>query len=161
MPRMGEGLKAKKGGVLDGDVGRAAVHGWISGVGFPNVIQLAEICKRLDISADYLLFGESAVRNPKLEMARSALDELTATERRQLLQLVGDIPQTSEVRDYTVSKKKVVADTVVHDYDNSFELTVPDTKKDARRATSSTTPAQEPSERSQHTADSSKARRAR
>lgn len=54
---LGKGLKASKGGVLGEDLQRAAVNGWISGKGFPNAIQLAEISKRLHISSDALLFG--------------------------------------------------------------------------------------------------------
>lgn len=83
MPRLGKGLKAKKGGVLDGDIGRAAVFGWINGAGFPNVIQLAEICKRLNISADYLLFG-TRVASPRLEAAKSALRLLSQQELDEL-----------------------------------------------------------------------------
>lgn len=83
MPRLGKGLKAKKGGILDGDIGRAAVFGWINGAGFPNVIQLAEICKRLNISADYLLFG-TRVASPRLEAAKSALRLLSQQELDEL-----------------------------------------------------------------------------
>lgn len=62
LPQAGlaKGLKAVKGGHLGEDLQRAAVNGWITGKGFPNVIQLAEICRRLDISADELLFGKAS-----------------------------------------------------------------------------------------------------
>jgi len=100
MPRLGKGLKAKKGGVLDGDIGRAAVFGWINGAGFPNVIQLAEICKRLDISADYLIFG-TRLGSPKVEAAKSALRQLSPEELAELHSMLNSAP----VDDATVEKR--------------------------------------------------------
>lgn len=92
MPRLGKGMKAKKGGILDGDIGRAAVFGWINGAGFPNVIQLAELCKRLDISADYLLFGSRNSTSPMVELAKNTLAQLS---QRELDELQGFFPPPS------------------------------------------------------------------
>lgn len=103
MPRLGKGLKAKKGGILDGDIGRAAVFGWINGAGFPNVIQLAEICRRLDISADYLIFGVAAV-SPKVEAAKSAIRQLSPEELQELHGLLNSTP----VDDATVERRMPV-----------------------------------------------------
>jgi len=88
MPKLAKGLKAKKGGVLEGDLGRAAINGWLAGSGFPNVIQLAEICRRLDISADALVFGSQAAASPQLERAAQALKDLSEEERAAIRYLL-------------------------------------------------------------------------
>lgn len=37
---------------------RKSVSYWVNGYSMPNSLILARICKVLDVSADYLLFGE-------------------------------------------------------------------------------------------------------
>jgi transcriptional regulator with XRE-family HTH domain len=84
MPELGRGMKPKRNGVLEGDLGRAAVWGWQNGYGFPNAVQLAEICRRLHISADYLLFGSINTTNPQVEHAARVLKDLSTEERQAL-----------------------------------------------------------------------------
>jgi len=93
MPALAVGLKPRKNGVLEGDLGRAAVYGWINGNGFPNVIQLAAICRKLDISADYLLFGGISTQvSPQMERAAEAVKELTDEERMALFAAIHATP---------------------------------------------------------------------
>lgn len=84
MPELGKGLKPRKNGVLEGDLGRAAVYGWLNGNGFPNVIQLGEICRKLDISSDYLVFGGIREASPQMARAAQAVKELSDEERLAL-----------------------------------------------------------------------------
>lgn len=103
MPALAVGLKPRKNGVLEGDLGRAAVYGWINGNGFPNVIQLAAICKKLDISSDYLLFGGiSSAVSPQMERAASAVKELTEEERMALFAAVQTVP-TPDVKKHVLT----------------------------------------------------------
>ena len=88
MPELGKGLKPRKNGVLEGDLGRAAVYGWLNGNGFPNVIQLAAICRKLDISADVLLFGGISNVRPEVERAAEAVKALTDEERSALFAVI-------------------------------------------------------------------------
>lgn len=37
---------------------RKAVNSWVNCVSYPNVGDLAHLCKNLHVSADYLLFGK-------------------------------------------------------------------------------------------------------
>jgi len=88
MPELGRGLKPRKNGVLDGDLGRAAVYGWLNGNGFPNVMQLAAICQKLDTSADFLLFGNKVAVSPKVERAAQVMMELSDEERLALFAVI-------------------------------------------------------------------------
>lgn len=88
MPELGKGLKPRKNGVLEGDLGRAAVYGWLNGNGFPNVIQFAAICRKLDISADVLLFGGISNVRPEVERAAEAVKALTGEERAALFAVI-------------------------------------------------------------------------
>ena len=41
---------------------RKAVSMWVNGYSMPNSLILARMCKVLNVSADYLLFGEKGVK---------------------------------------------------------------------------------------------------
>lgn len=176
MPRLGKGMKAKKGGVLDGDVGRAAVFGWINGAGFPNVIQLAEICRRLDISADYLLFG-IRVSSAKIEAAKSALRQLSAGELQELQGSLGSLipaqPQakappprnmggTEKPREIP-DGESLHTDTLIAGGFKHLELSIPGTskKKGLLNDNRFSDPQQQPFERDQHAASPATPRRTR
>jgi transcriptional regulator with XRE-family HTH domain len=90
---LGKGLKA------DGsDLGRAAVHGWLSGNTQPSALQLAVICERLEVSADYLLFGYKQSRSPKVELAKTAIRQLSPAELAELhAMLNSQTPATDEL----------------------------------------------------------------
>lgn len=90
MPQLGKGLKTRKNGVLEGDLGRAAVFGWINGTGFPNVVQLAAICQKLDISADQLLFGDITHSGQKVVAPEAMLSNIGA-EVSHLRKMVVDL----------------------------------------------------------------------
>lgn len=90
---LGKGLKA------DGsDLGRAAVHGWLSGNTQPSALQLAVICERLQVSADYLLFGYKQSLSPKVELAKTAIRQLSPAELSELHAMLNSpTPATDEV----------------------------------------------------------------
>lgn len=90
---LGKGLKA------DGsDLGRAAVHGWLSGNTQPSALQLAVICERLQVSADYLLFGYKSSLSPKVELAKTAIRQLSPAELAELhAMLNSQTPATDEL----------------------------------------------------------------
>lgn len=39
-------------------IGRTTIYNWLNGISCPNIIYLAQLCKVLNVSADYLLFGK-------------------------------------------------------------------------------------------------------
>ncbi len=74
-----------KGLATDGaDASKSVVYGWEKDQHYPRVDQLMLICKKLNCSADYLLFGAAAVVSPKLKAAQDAVKELSDEERLAL-----------------------------------------------------------------------------
>lgn len=62
-----------KGLGTDGkDASKAVVHGWEKGDHFPRVDQLEMICDRLDVSADFLLYGKVKQSDLPAEIAELA-----------------------------------------------------------------------------------------
>lgn len=56
------------------DAGKQVVYGWEKGIYFPKVDQLAAICQRLGVSADWLLFGEKVAISPMAQELGAELD---------------------------------------------------------------------------------------
>ncbi len=42
---------------------RSTIYSWMTGVSSPDAASLAAICRVLDVSADWLIFGENNVEN--------------------------------------------------------------------------------------------------
>lgn len=87
-----------KGLGTDGkDASKAVVLGWEKNRHFPRVDQLAMICERLTVSADYLLFGTKAESDLPQEVLRlaSAIEALSADERDLIAKLVAGLNKPS------------------------------------------------------------------
>lgn len=133
--KLGIGLKPN-----GGDLGRAAVNGWLSGLTQPSASQLAVICKRLDISADYLLFGNIEMASPRVDWAKSAIDQLSPQERAALLRAITptDSPSPELGTGKTpVSNTSFRSDTVLYrdglkDIDGHTSLPIPEPERDTR-----------------------------
>lgn len=70
------------------DANKAVVSGWENNHHHPRVDQLMTLCKRLGVSADYLLFGEVSAT---YRAAEEAAERLNDQERAALLsKLQGD-----------------------------------------------------------------------
>lgn len=83
MEALGEGL-----GTDGKDVTKQTVWGWEDGRHFPKTDQLFEICRRLNCSADYLLFGTEAALSPAAAELGRELDAVAdPQEREQAFQL--------------------------------------------------------------------------
>ncbi len=77
-----------KGLSTDGaDASKSVVYGWEKDQHYPRVDQLVLICRRLNCSADYLLFGEAAPTHltPKVRAAQKVVGALSDEERLALL----------------------------------------------------------------------------
>lgn len=73
-----------KGLGTDGkDAGKAVVYGWEKDLHFPRADQLAMLCERLGVGADYLLFGKVAESALLPEVAALA-SKISEMEREQL-----------------------------------------------------------------------------
>jgi transcriptional regulator with XRE-family HTH domain len=66
------------------DATKQTISDWENERHLPNVLQLREMCLRLAVSADYLLFGEGGMTPAMLE-AHSAMLKLTPEQRRTLM----------------------------------------------------------------------------
>jgi transcriptional regulator with XRE-family HTH domain len=95
-----------KGLGTDGkDASKAVVYGWEKDQHFPRVDQLAMICQRLEVSADYLLFGtiaESALL-PEVATVAAEVNSFPPKHRRvalahirQILDLVNETLQATD-----------------------------------------------------------------
>jgi transcriptional regulator with XRE-family HTH domain len=69
------------------DAGKQVVSGWENNRHPPNARQLALICKRLDKSADHLLFGYEGLSPVAAEAAR-VIDALEPHDKERLLAIV-------------------------------------------------------------------------
>lgn len=68
------------------DVGKQVVYGWEKEQHYPRVDQLILICQKLNISADYLLFGDITPRHSqRVSEAEQAISRLTDQERQDLI----------------------------------------------------------------------------
>lgn len=85
---LGRGL-----GTDGADVSKAVVYGWEKDQHHPRVDQLALICKRLNCSSDYLLFGIDASTQLSTEVASIAvdLDQLKDTARSYALRMCREV----------------------------------------------------------------------
>jgi len=84
--KLGKGIQAKRA-----DASRQTVSDWESERHYPNVWQLAEICRRLDTTADFLLFGREdakAAISPQVVAAVQMLASLQPQDLVVLLALV-------------------------------------------------------------------------
>jgi transcriptional regulator with XRE-family HTH domain len=77
--QFGKGLQGE-----DKDASKQTVSDWENERHLPDVWQLREICLRLGVSADYLLFGDKGMTPAMLE-AHAALQKLAPEQRRELL----------------------------------------------------------------------------
>lgn len=79
---LGKGL-----GTNGEDAGKAVVSGWEKNRHFPRADQLALICEKLGVGADYLLFGKIAATNLSPEAAAIAteIDAFSGQQRDQVL----------------------------------------------------------------------------
>jgi len=75
---LGKGL-----GTDGADAGKQVIYGWEKNQHYPRVDQLMLICKKLDVSADFLLFGEES--SSRFLMAEAAAEKLNADERAALI----------------------------------------------------------------------------
>lgn len=103
---LGKGL-----GTDGADVGKQVVWGWEKGNHFPRVDQLALICQRLSVSADFLLFGELHDASAKLQVAKAVVEELTDEDRLLLFSsmTVPGVTDEEVERRMPITKKKVKA----------------------------------------------------
>lgn len=100
---LGRGLGARKKGDPESDAGKQVVLGWEKNRHFPKADQLAQICKKLNCSADHLLFGTEAVRWPfqdidyekVIHMDEHALGRLEGAMISTMLALGQDISRES------------------------------------------------------------------
>lgn len=79
---LGKGL-----GTNGDDAGKAVVSGWEKDRHFPRADQLAMICDKLGVSADYLLFGKIVATNLSPESAAVAteIDTFSGQQRDQVI----------------------------------------------------------------------------
>jgi transcriptional regulator with XRE-family HTH domain len=66
------------------DVGKQVVYGWEKDQHYPRVDQLILICRKLQCSADFLLFGSRVESNPKMAAAQKAINALSDEQRLEL-----------------------------------------------------------------------------
>lgn len=80
--QLGEGL-----GTDGADCSKAVVYGWEKDQHFPRVDQLALLCRRLDTTADYLLFGQVSAGSllPDVSEVASAISSLPERQRNWVL----------------------------------------------------------------------------
>lgn len=68
------------------DVGKQVVYGWEKEQHYPRVDQLILICQKLNISADYLLFGDiKPPHSQRVADAEQAISRLSDQERQELI----------------------------------------------------------------------------
>jgi transcriptional regulator with XRE-family HTH domain len=87
------GTDLGKGLQPEGNATRQTVSDWENERHLPNVWQLREICLRLKVSADYLLFGQQGM-TPEMLEAHAAMQKLTLEQRRVVLGL--PLPESDE-----------------------------------------------------------------
>lgn len=81
---LGKGL-----GTGGADVGKQVVYGWEKDHHYPRVDQFTQICRKLECSADYLLFGkDTAAPSAQLVAARKAVGQLSDGERSALFDAI-------------------------------------------------------------------------
>lgn len=101
---LGQGL-----GTDGADVGKQVVYGWEKNQHYPRVDQLILICRKLNISADYLLFGdEPPAPSKRVEEVRQAIIDLPPVERRHLRSQLADLLDRPGVPDHVVESKMPV-----------------------------------------------------
>lgn len=100
-----------KGLGTDGkDASKAVVYGWEKDQHFPRTDQLELICKRLNCSADYLLFGkeDAAGLTPEVAAVAEKIDAFPVPERGRVLRLVRQLLELADEsvrRDFADSEK--------------------------------------------------------
>lgn len=89
---LGKGL-----GTDGSDAGKQVVYGWEKDQHYPRVDQLMLICKKLGVSADFLLFGEAS--STRYLAAEAAAEKLSNEERAALLQRLMEKTSDLEISD--------------------------------------------------------------
>jgi transcriptional regulator with XRE-family HTH domain len=101
------------------DASKSVVYGWEKDQHYPRVDQLMLICRKLRVSADFLLFGDEVVVNPKVEAAKQVVDALTDEERLALFAAIHQpaVPEDKAARhlplppEFTIKAKSAKAVT--------------------------------------------------
>lgn len=97
-----------KGLGTDGkDAGKAVVYGWEKDQHYPRVDQLVLICKKLEVTADYLLFGkvEASSLAPDVLRTIQDLERLPKADRDNLLSLLAQMVEAKQLQQQRLSQK--------------------------------------------------------